>query len=149
MTTTTKRPMGRPPTRPRREGPCRHCGDRRLSLRPRGLCYRCHADPAVRGLYPSWLQLRCPCGARLPPCPSRRRPLRGISNGLCFACRAGMSKGMRQTTTLIDLVLAGGVDPRRPTCHGPGTAGKIAVLESRLAAGLPLWVKGDARGNLK
>ncbi len=35
-------------------------------------------------------------------------------------------------------------DPRQPTCHRPGTPGKIAVLAARAAGGLPLFLAGDA-----
>lgn len=34
-------------------GPCRHCGASAAKLRPRGLCWRCSADAAVRSLYPA------------------------------------------------------------------------------------------------
>jgi hypothetical protein len=44
------RPYRRPATPP--QTPCKHCG-RPVRSRPRrGLCHRCHADPAVRACYP-------------------------------------------------------------------------------------------------
>lgn len=36
----------------RRRRVCRHCGTARVN-RPRGLCWACHNDPAIRALYPS------------------------------------------------------------------------------------------------
>lgn len=36
--------------------------------------------------------------------------------------------------------------PAKPTKHGPGTEGKIAVLEERAGRGEGLWHPGDAQG---
>lgn len=32
---------------------CRHCGQHKRSLRPRGLCFRCYYTPGLREQYPS------------------------------------------------------------------------------------------------
>jgi hypothetical protein len=45
----TAEPPG--PDQPPAGAPCRHCGRCPVS-RPRGLCYACSAEPAVRALYP-------------------------------------------------------------------------------------------------
>ena len=37
---------------PKRRPPCRHCGGN-VACRPRGLCWPCFGDPAVRALYPT------------------------------------------------------------------------------------------------
>lgn len=37
------------------------------------------------------------------------------------------------------------IDPTQPTEHGPGSAGKIAMLTLRAAQELPLWVEGDSQ----
>lgn len=38
-----------------------------------------------------------------------------------------------------------GFDPRMPTNHYPGSAGKVAVMQARYAAGLPLFHPLDAK----
>ena len=35
------------------------------------------------------------------------------------------------------------VDPKRPTCERPDSVEKLAVLERRVRAGLPMWLHGD------
>ena len=52
--------------------PCKHCGQK-PAIRPRGLCWHCFEDLAIRALYPSRSDLRCPvCYGRLPSSPSQR-----------------------------------------------------------------------------
>lgn len=59
---------------------CRHCHDRPAMPQKRGLCWRCHREPATRALYPSTSKFTnhgtgngC-IAAPLPEWPTRTRP---------------------------------------------------------------------------
>lgn len=74
------------------------------------------------------------------------------SRGLCFACHS--TPGVRDRYEPRAVVgalsaLYGTTNPPLrtpvPTMHGPGTPGKVAVLEARAAAGERLWHDADAK----
>ena len=71
--------------------------------------------------------VRCPgCGAKI----------------FCVPCRFCSSIGVLSGYTEVQVV---GAWASRPTRHLPGTAGKLSVLQSRAAAGEPLWHPEDSR----
>lgn len=81
-------------------------------------------------------------------CSHRRaaRPRR-----LCFACyenRSVRERYPRQSTAQFEAVsdyCGRSPLPQHPTAFGPGTEGKIAVLQERASRGEALWHPLDAR----
>lgn len=71
--------------------------------------------------------VRCPgCGGKI----------------FCVPCRYCTSISISRGYTEVQVV---GSWASRPTRHLPGTAGKLSVLQSRAAAGEPLWHPEDSR----
>ena len=99
---------------------CRHCGHV-PARRPRGLCWRCAADPAVRVRY----------RPRGDGATTRHCPYTGPGPDQDTNCGLG------------ELPAYAGPDPRLPTRLRPGSEAKQALLRERVRLGLPSYVPGD------
>ena len=125
---------------------CRHCRTRKLARRKRGLCSTCHADPAVRVRYP--LPDRVARRVWCRHCEAKRacRPLE-----LCWTCyyapavRALYSPTSKYAYRGVGNGMHPSLPASAPCPHPADSAGRIATLQRRAAAGEAMHHPGDNR----
>ena len=126
---------------------CRHCRVRKLARRKRGLCSGCHADPAVRDRYPLPERVARRVWCRHCEAKPGTRP-----RGLCWRCHedvavrelypASESKYARRGTGIGNRP---SLPASAPCPHPADSAGRIATLQRRAAAGEAMHHPGDNR----
>jgi hypothetical protein len=74
------------------------------------------------------------------------QPFHDKSGAGCSTLPPAAGNGVQCPHQHEGLLVSDPIDPTQPTAAAPGSPAKIAVLEARALAGLPLFLPGDAVG---